>query len=88
MHGALSAPGASLKQLLSGRPSAPLCDAAAELAHEATTRLLAARALAPDRSPQARALLQPSVVTATTALRPSCGSRPGCGCALRRCGPD
>ena len=83
MHGALSAPGASLKQLLSGRPSAPLCDAAAELAHEATTHLLAARALAPDLSPQARALLQPSVVTATTSLRPSCGSRSGCGCALR-----
>jgi len=54
--------GASLKQLLSGRPSAPLCDAAAELAHEATTHLLAARALAPDLSPQARALLQPAVV--------------------------
>ena len=44
------------------RPSAPLCDAAAELAHEATTHLLAARALAPDLSPQARALLQPAVV--------------------------
>ena len=62
MHGALSAPGASLKQLLSGRPSAPLCDAAAELAHEATTHLLAACALAPDLPPQARALLQPAVV--------------------------
>ena len=30
--------------------------------YEATTHLLAARALAPDLSPQARALLQPAVV--------------------------
>jgi len=52
----------SLKSILSGRASPALSDAAFELATEATSHLLAARALQHELSPATRVALKPAVV--------------------------